>query len=470
MNVQEQVARLEALLSRVQHNGTALRQQRGLGLAAQGTSTNPSSVPEVSAAPVSVAVESAPARSLSSIPADAPTLIPASREPLETDFRAAAFAASGAEFEREESLEQTKPLWVGLSEPAPRFESEPVTLPPGSFTPAVTSSGPSLPPLPEETEEPAPHPQAYPLQPDEAELRDSSPPLSGERPSTRSPSLPAQDSTLEEPLAGASDTHPPIASSGFDSEPPAVSLATAPESPFSDDHTGRISDAPASALGATINLPDEDVGPVELELEQPPSSLRRATPAPDGADELEADLPRTSFRAGYDDSLSVPPAARDELIAHDLSVRERVSSAPAPAPLISEAPISEATHPGQAPSESDLPPVLSSRPHSPVTIPPQSAVEPLRSAAERAASFDADETAARPSFEAPFPEAAPGSVPPYQAAVSDVVVSARPAPPAVEFAPQPRAVAATFEGAVIRTKDASFLELLDTSLSLSVRG
>lgn len=496
MNVQEQVARLEALLTRIQHNGAALRRERGTGELEMKPHSTPVETPRAAASPHGTptkllptsieAAEAAPPRTApppkpSSIPAAAATLIPVSNEPLEADFTGPEIADGG--FEREESIEQTKPLWVGLSEPAPHLE-DPVTLPPAAFTPVRVSTGPSLPPLPDDTLEPAP--QAFePVQAPEsldADLRDSSPPLSGERASTRSPSLPPQDGpmSLEEPLASAVGAQIPMTPPGFDSDAEsAVAISTAPlddAESFVEDRESRISDAPASVLGATITLPDDDVGEVELELaEPPPSSLRAIAPNPEH--ELEADLPRTSYRAGYDDSLSSPPLAREELIAHDLSVRERVSSAPAPSLTLSEAPASEVTHPAySAPSESELPPVLSSRPHSPVTIPPQSAVEPLRASANRQeeTSFDAPyesyEAAERPAFDAVLTDEAHRSIPPYQTSVSDVVVSARPAPHAVEFAPPAHAVAATFAGAVPSPRDASFLELLDTSLSLEVRG
>jgi hypothetical protein len=417
---------------------------------------------------------------------------------LETDFTGPEVTADG--FGREESSEHTKPLFVGIggpglggagpSQPAPQLT--PATLPPGAqapealtpetFTPLAVSTGPSLPPLPEDTQEPGPQGFEPVHLPDAVD----SEPLSGERASTRSPSLPPGDGpmSLEEPLASAVGAQIPAASPGFGSDPEAgVAISTAPldtDNGFAQDREGRISDAPASALGAIINLPEDDASDVELELaEPPPSSLRSVAPAPQHtSDELEADLPRTSYRAGYDDSLSAPPAAREELIAHDLNVRERVSSAPLPAKYVTEPPLSEVTHPGaHVDAADDLPPVLSSRPQSPVTIPPQSAVEPLRASAEReeVVSFDAPapysayEATPQRAFDAPLADDPRASVPPYQTTVSDVVVSARPAPAAVEFAPSAHAVAATFEGAVPRTKDASFLALLDTSLSIVVR-
>jgi hypothetical protein len=510
VNVQEQVARLEALLTKIQYNGASLRQERGVDVAARAQST-PAETPRAvthgtptKLLPTSMdggalqpaAFKSTPPAKPSSIPAAAQTLVPASNEPLETDYTGTDVETD--EFGREESFELTKPLWVGVegvglsasmpSEPAPQPQpAAPATLPPMAFTPVTVSTGSSLPPLPEDTQEPGL--QGFEPVPThestDSELSDSSPPLSGERASTRSPSLLPQDApmSLEEPLASAVGAQIPLASPGFGSEPDAavaISTASFDAGSIAEDRDSRISDAPASALGSIINLPEDDIGDVELELaEPPPSSLRAIAPTPKhNADELEADLPRTSYRAAYDDSLSSPPAAREELIAHDLNVRERIPSAPAPGGYISESPLSEATHPGLyvAPLESDLPPVLSSRPQSPVTIPPQSTVELLRASADReeVASFDAPpfasyEAKPQPAFEAPFTDAAHASVPPYQTSVSDVVVSARATPQGVEFVPAAHAVAATFEGSVPRTQDASFLELLDTSLSLTAR-
>lgn len=504
MNVQEQVARLEALLTRVQHNGALLRKERGQGETQSRAHSSPAETPRAAPGvhgtptkllPTSIeateqanerlvaSVRSTPPPKPSSIPAAAPTLIPASNAPLETDYTGPDVEDG---FGREESTEHTKPLWVGISgvglEP-PQPALAPTTVPPEVFTPLAAAAGPSLPPLPEDTLEPGPHgfepvPVAEAL---DSELRDSSPPLSGERPSTRSPSLPAQDGplSLEEPLASAVGAQIPAPPQPVGSDPEAgIAISTAAldtDGDFAHDREGRISDVPASTLGATITLPEDDVGGVELELaEPPPSSLRTIAPAPRAnEDELEAELPRTSYRAGYDDSLSAPPAAREELIAHDLSVRERVSSAPSPG-YVTEPPISEVTHQTAAyvpPPEDDLPPVLSSRPQSPVTIPPQSTVEPLRASADReeVATFDAPaayETTPQRAFDAP-PDEQRASVPPYQTTVSDVVLSAR--PHVVEFKPPAHAVAATFEGAVTRAKDATFVELLDLSLSLSVR-
>lgn len=490
MNVQESVARLEALLTRVQHNGALLRQERGAPEIATATLSTPTHA-SVHGTPTKLlptsrdVAEPPPVVERSTLPPqpsslpEAATLVPASNEPLETDYTGPGMAASAEEFEREESLEQTKPLWIGLSEPAPYGNAQgapatlpPITLSPGTFLPTADSSDPSLPPLPGDAQEPAPRGFVSAETP---ELSDSSPPPSGERASARSPSLEAPMS-LEEPLTSTIGGRTPPSPPAYDFEPEAaVELSTAPldsSRTIAEARESRSTDAPPSALGATISLPDDDVGPVELELaEPPPSSLRTIAPTSGQADdELEADLPRTSFRAGYDDSLSAPPAARDELIAHDLSARERASSRPGPAARSTEVPISQLTRP--ASQESDLPPVLSSRPYPPVTVPPQSTIEPLRAPTARDddSPFDAYEVTAQTTFEAPFPEETRTSVPPYQTTVSDVVVSARPSPAAVEFTPQPHAVGATFEGAFPRTKDASFLELLDTSLGLGIRG
>lgn len=528
MNTQEQVARLEALLGKVQYNAAALRRERGASeaqpaprqgagvtrtsgpwlsplAAAKVVSAAPPAVSQTPAAPAIVAPEplaAAPAAvavepieltpQLPSVeeplPADAmdafaaaeqalrsqpaspnrpashppasPTLIPASNELLETDLESlSSYPPAALE---NESLEHTKPLWVGIGQPtepsAPPRANAPVTVPPTSLPAEFTSA--SLPPLS------GPELEIVPSV--EGELRDSSPPLSGERPSTRTPSIPpdraglyeeaeAFDETamsLEEPLASAAGVAIPTREEPqFSDAPPAMSLAEPLETDasFASDRESRISDAPASALGATISLPD-DPGGVELELaEPPPSSLRAIAPTPDVSpeDELEADLPRTSLRAAYDDSLSSPPDARSDLIAHDNSVRERSSSNPAPDAYITEPPISEVTHPGAraAAEDSDLPPVLSSRPNPPVTIPPQSTVEPLHASA-RALTPDTD---LGDGF---------GQTVPFKSAE---------APTAVQFAPSGGAVAATFEGTVRRVKDASFLELLDASLALDAQ-
>ena len=485
MNLQEQVARLEALLTRVQHNGAVLRKERGLGGVSVEVHEKPADTPRATATMHGTPTKLLPtsmddARALtaaadaarpgpsktpppkpSSIPAAAPTLIPASNEAVEVGLG----ASSGDHvFGRQESHEETKPLWVGLSEPPPHPAAS------ASSTPSTST-------------------QAHEVT--DADLRDSSPPLSGERPSTRSPSLLPQEApmSLEEPLVSARGIELPAGASTFTSpSEPAVAISTASldSHQFTEDRESRISDAPASALGGTINLPEADVGDVELELaEPPPSSLRSVAPATStptsGDDELEADLPRTSYRAAYDDSLSAPPKAREELLAHDQNVRDRVSSAPAPAVHLSSPPASEVTHPAAHAGslDSEIPPVLSSHPQSPVTIPPQSAVEPLRALGDRgdrgeAVSFDRPIENNYPSIpqtsDVSLVDEARSSIPPYQTTVSDVVLSARPTPQTVEFTPRANAVAASFEGEVPRAKDASFLELLDTSLGLTVRG
>lgn len=518
MNTQDQVSRLEALLTKVQHNAATLRRERGGSEAEvagprQGAGVTRTSSPWLSPLAAAKAVSAAPTGAASvqtiiappvpapavtepplatqltavepleltpetpaaeaPLPADAmdafaaaeqallsqpaaapvrpashpptsPTLIPASNEPLEADLESLSSYPPALE---DESLEHTKPLWVGIGQPtepsAPPRANSRVTVPPTTQPPEFTSA--SLPPLADPELEIAPS--------IETDRRDSSPPLSGERPSTRTPSMAPDESSmsLEEPLASATSAATPTRDEPrFSDAPPAMSLAEPLETDaaFADDRESRISDAPASALGATITLPDDPDG-VELELaEPPPSSLRTIAPGAGVSpeDELEADLPRTSLRAAYDDSLSSPPEARSDLIAHDNNVRERSSSNPAPDAYITEPPISEVTHPAAyaAAEDTDLPPVLSSRPNPPVTIPPQSAVEPLHTSA-RALTPDTD-----------FGQSVPLTGPD--------------APTAVQFAPTGGAVAATFEGSVRRVKDASFLELLDVSLSLDARG
>lgn len=168
----------------------------------------------------------------------------------------------------------------------------------------------------------------------EEEYLDTNPPISGHRPSSRDLEL-----TVEHEL-GAEELE--------------QELEVSPT--HLDDPESRISDAPPSVIGATITLP-EDSSAVALELlEPPPSATSRSQPSP--RDELEAELPRTSFRAEYDASLSAPPSALEDLRAHDRAEHERKLAegrASVAAERVSIAPL----------SEDDLPPVLSSRPASP---------------------------------------------------------------------------------------------------------
>lgn len=473
MNAQEQVARLEALLARVQRNALALQHERSLGTPAEQSEqpvvasdaaavlAAPHSAPreQLSSTPVSsFAVERAPSRPVeaaaeSSYP-DAPTLIPTSGTIMDAGWESIPPS-------EEQTLEHTKPLWVGLTEiPGPHG----APLPPGSVptTPPVAAASSTASAAESNAIFSTPlAPSAPP--PRDSERVDSEPPSSGERASFRSPSYPPEDSApaLEEPLNSVPAervVHAPNGSVVIST----TSFETTPE--LTDrDTVARISDAP-SALGATISLPDEDVGDVELELaEPPPSSLRLvapppAEPPPPEDDELEVDLPRTSFRAAYDDSLPSPPMARAELAAHDLNVRERLSSRPAgdnraERSSASISPVSLPTH------TEDLPPVLSVRPQPPVVRPTdvmELGAENLSMASEAEFGSPAAATDAPP---APL-SAAPLAPPSVTSGIT---------PEAVTYAPQVTGEVALFTGEYKRAKDASFLELLDGTLSLGIR-
>jgi hypothetical protein len=381
-------------------------------------------------------------------PPSAPTLPPASSELSATELESIP--------PHDDSHEETKPLWVGIA-PPPESAAGTWTASypaPESITAthdATFTSGSQVHAPTDARDESAPvHSMDAPGSIDELtsthdldapEALESSPPPSGERASTRSPSEPAPEGpmSLEEPLKSMPAAAP--SSPGSDSEPLALSTAELAESSFDEDRESRISDAPASTLGATITLPDEGAEAVELELaEPPPSSMRLLSPsseqppAPDS--ELEVDLPRTSYRAAYDDTLSVPPGARGELAAHDESARQRTPSKPAAEPASPQPSVSYST-PSSARSlpEDDLPAVLSSRPQPSVS-----------------AAAQGDGTS---------PLATPSGV--LGTAQMNTGVSM-----SVQFVPPLGAQPPEFVGERTKPQDSSFLGLLDASLSLDV--
>jgi hypothetical protein len=423
-SVDEQVARLEALLKRVQVNAMALRNERASGEAlAAPLSLTPSSAAPTSAIPGTAPTGTVPPRpelgtlpdflersgalpdataDLDEIELDSTAL---DREEPVTEVPAApgefepvpVMVAPGAEAPvsldslesdlptlppsrddefQDPSTEHTKPLWLGLNQETGTFRSEGADMErPGDShrtlaeTPAakVYDTAVGFGTYDASAEAPivdAPyvadslgtvaHGDAdiasfdgsmAEVDPGEAvdpgevvgsgeeEHLDTSPPISGHRASTRSPDISvAAESLTPEDLEQELEV----------------------SSALVDDSGGRISDAPPSVLGATITLPEES-SDVALELLEPPlSSFRPPATSDDG---LEAELPRTSFRAEYDASLSAPPSAAEDLRAHDAgqerkALEQRTSRSP------------ERVAVGQV-ADDDLPPVLSSRPAAP---------------------------------------------------------------------------------------------------------
>lgn len=448
MSVQEQVARLEALLSRVQRNALLLREERGhrevVSRADVGSADAPrdvdlptglnasSEVPKRLSQPAESRYESE-VKTLPPAAPSTPTQAPVSLEIAAADLESIP--------PYEGSHEETKPLWVGIQPPpapsAPPASSKQPS--PDSITATYDTSVLGVAGVRNAggvaRSEP---PRAEPLESMEGleplETLESSPPLSGERPSSRTPSVTSGfdlPPSLEEPLnsvPAGEQTRLSVSPSEFGASPD-----------FDEDRDGPVSDAPASALGATISLPEEDgAAAMELELaEPPPSSMRLVTPAPpqDGGPEeaLEADLPRTSYRAAYDASLSAPPHARDELAAHDQGVRDRASSNPVPYGATPETGVSQRPIASQRPAshgpgqDQDLPPVLSS--------PPQAA-----------------------SSMRPEREGAPTSAAEVQHAAGAYV----------RFAPPLGAQSPEFVGEYQKPELLSFAALLDSSLSIDV--
>lgn len=451
MNTQEQVSRLEALLARVQRNATALSRERQLGVQVSApledvVQAQPDSLPVAAPSLQDDAVSD-------SYAPDAPTLAPPSQ----------LASATLAQPQFDDTHEETKPLWVGI-QPPPPYPGQPAPSTVSEAPPAPISAAPiSAAPAPmveddvRDTLEPLDSlPSLEPLEPFESlphfndalhsdalhsdalhsdaeaddipeAIESSPPPLSGERTSARAPSEPPviEVGSLEEVL----ESSPPL-DPAFETSQPFISN-TVSEAPFEEDRDSRISDAPASALGATINLPDEEAESLALELaEPPPSSMRLVTPAPEPhEEELEADLPRHSHRAAYDDTLSVPPEAREELAAHDQGVRETRSIAPAldAEPLPSK----------RSDVDSEIPAVLSGRPAVPSMIP--DSVPPV-SAPRVSTATEAGLTA-----EAPFA-----------------------AQTTLEFTPPVGAPLPEFVGEFPKPQDLSFLALLDASLTLDL--
>jgi hypothetical protein len=462
VNPQQQVSRLEALLARVQRNAAALSRERQLGVQVSAE-TDDVAASEASSLPVSGGL-SYPSDALpESYAPDAPTLAPPSQ----------LASATLAQPQFDDIHEETKPLWVGIQPPpaypgpaGAGFVADPVSdseVPP----PAVSAAAPE--PKDEvdeydvrDTLEPVGSlPLAEPLEPlqsqpdfgdspldasleavdlpepleslDAEDIPDpleSSPPLSGERTSARAPSEAPiiEVSSLEEVL----ESSPPLAAPEDTSQP----FISSPlrETAFDDERANRISDAPASALGGTINLPEEEAESVELELaEPPPSSTRLVTPPPAADEELEADLPRPSHRAAYDHTLSVPPEAREELAAHDQGVREARSMAPAR----DAEPLSTST---RRDVDSEIPAVLSARPAVPSASP-----------------VSAQQVGTQ-SVSAPTDKAEPTST-----TEEPLVAQAT-----VEFRPPVGAPLPEFVGEFPKPQDLSFLALLDASLTLDV--
>ena len=166
----------------------------------------------------------------------------------------------------------------------------------------------------------------------------------------------------------------------------------------------------AEQLGQTIDL-EEARGPL-LELDHPPAPLQEELPS----EELEVTLPQREFGGGYAENLMPPPDAQRDLDEH----RQRVGDESVPPP-----PESLATYPSQ--------PAAASAEFAPVIIP---------------SSVTTDS---------------------YSESVSTVTVDA---PPNAEFAPEllarpdlgPTPVAKFIRAEAQRPK--TFLELLDSSLSL----
>jgi hypothetical protein len=450
----EQVARLEALLKRVRTNAVALRNERASGeVVSAPMSLGPNSDSPASGTPVTAPTGTLPPRgTLGTLPDfleqavtappemhdfgqvdvdplalhtdDPVTQIPPRPEPLASALEAPTFEDPESSLHSLESdvptlppsrdddiqdpdAEHTKPLWLGLNNGAGTFQGEggyesrpgdshrtlaetpaaKVFDTSGEFSTFDEASRESVALTSEDSL--GGHRELSP--PDvevdvaafdnggigEEEHLDTSPPISGHRASTRSPELLIAESLSPEDLEQELElgaTHV-------------------------DDSGGRISDAPPSVIGATITLPDESSA-VSLELLEPPPSSFNANQGGAGGDDLEADLPRTSFRAEYDASLSSPPSAVDDLRAHEerRTLEQRTSRQPERVAISQR-------------SEDDLPPVLSSRPAAPV------------------------------------------------GQANSVV-----------YSPRADATGAVFEGERAPLPSMAFLALLDTSLSISVRG
>ncbi len=111
------------------------------------------------------------------------------------------------------------------------------------------------------------------------------------------------DEEEEEPSAPRT---PPPESGPQVSIPPRESLdATAKAAPTMEQ------------LGATIELDGDEASAAELELAEG-TSVPSETP-----DEYEAELPPAEYASAYNEALSSPSTAREELAAHDQAERER---------------------------------------------------------------------------------------------------------------------------------------------------
>lgn len=452
----QRLARLESLLERVQVNALALRRERAGGEVVTVSSPQPGSQPS-SGVPITAPTGTVPPRpALGTLPdflaqaevAPAPVanfghvgpdtgtfdagepatqlfapivteepavpgLDPAFTEPqlaldsLDSDLPTLP-PSRDDDFE-DPSAEHTKPLWLGLNnDPGTLSKDGGSADKPGDShrtlaeTPAAKVSDtlefstheaeaatsepliqePAQPPN-EITEDGGLDIAAFDRGFGEEEYIDTNPPISGHRPSSRDLDLTAEHELAEE--GGEQELE--VLPTDFDAS------------------EARLSDAPPSVIGATITLP-EDSSAMALELvEHPPSAAPSSETSP--RDELEAELPRTSFRAEYDASLAPPPSALEDLRAHDRAEQERRSA---------ESRASFATERMSIPplQDDDLPPVLSSRPASP---------------------------SAQPGAQAN----------------------------AVVYKPEPGIEPAVYEGARPALRSLAFLELLDASLAITPR-
>jgi hypothetical protein len=417
----EQVARLQGLLKRIQLNAAALRTERSGREAIAVASVMPISDAAISSDPTTAPTGTIPPRSvlgtlpdfltqpeaaqaatenafgdpeaLAVLDANEPvTQVPPPFEPvvaltdvpLETDLPLDSLESdlptlppSRDDDFQDSQAEHTKPLWLGLNEGTATFGSE------ATDSSRVGDSHRTLAETPAaKVYDPPDEQGGVDIDVDagfgEEEHLDTSPPISGDRASSHGAEL-------------------SVVTDGSDDLEQELEV-----SPADVDQSGaRISDAPPSVIGATITLPEESSA-VSLELlEAPPSSRSGYEPAYE--DELEAELPRNSFRAGYDASLSAPPGAAEDLRARDFAEQQRRDMDD----RLSRAP--ERVEVGRV-AEDDLPPVLSLRPASPS-----------------------------------------GSV------------------RAVGYAPAPEAVGAVFEGSRPELRSLAFLDLLDASLAITTK-